>query len=171
MMGRARTAKTMAASRTVPVTLGVAAALLLTSFLAWAAAGAPGAPTWMRPGGGHAHGASMGADASGMDAMHEGMSDGSMQGTTVMMMHSEFMPALLRVRVGETVTWMNHDGVAHTITSDEGDELDSGLVGPNASWSHTFSQPGTYRYHCEPHAREGQGGAYEGMVGAVEVVA
>jgi plastocyanin len=62
-----------------------------------------------------------------------------------------FAPANIVVKAGTTVTWTNYDGVGHTVTSDEGDELDSELLGGNEAFSHTFDQPGAYRYHCTPH--------------------
>lgn len=62
-----------------------------------------------------------------------------------------FAPANIVVDVGTTVTWTNEDNVAHTVTSDEGGELDSPLLGENESFSHTFDQPGAYAYHCTPH--------------------
>ena len=61
-----------------------------------------------------------------------------------------FDPVIIRVTAGTTVTWMNDDDVAHTVTADEG-EFDSGFVNPGQSWSHTFTEPGTYRYYCLPH--------------------
>ena len=62
-----------------------------------------------------------------------------------------FVPANIVVEAGTTVTWTNYDGVGHTVTSDEGDELDSDLLGGNETFSHTFDEPGAYRYHCTPH--------------------
>jgi len=62
-----------------------------------------------------------------------------------------FSPANIVVDVGTTVTWTNYDDVEHTVTSDEGDELDSELFGENETFSHTFDTPGEYAYHCSPH--------------------
>lgn len=61
-----------------------------------------------------------------------------------------FVPATLTIAVSNSVTWFNGDAMVHTVTSDTGgfDSLD--LV-PGASFSHTFTQPGTYTYHCTPH--------------------
>jgi len=62
-----------------------------------------------------------------------------------------FAPASIVVDVGATVTWTNYDGVAHTVTSDEGDALDSPLLGEGETFTKTFDAPGEYFYYCKPH--------------------
>ena len=62
-----------------------------------------------------------------------------------------FSPANIVVDVGTTVTWTNYDSVGHTVTSDEGDALDSPTLDENESFSFTFREPGAYAYHCQPH--------------------
>ena len=71
--------------------------------------------------------------------------------TQVRLQDFAFSPANIVVDVGATVTWTNYDGVAHTVTSDEGEELKSPLFGQNGTFSYTFDKPGVYFYHCEPH--------------------
>jgi plastocyanin len=61
-----------------------------------------------------------------------------------------FSPATIEVKVGQAITWVNRDSTAHTITSDAGD-FNSGEVLSGALWTHAFSAPGTYTYHCDPH--------------------
>lgn len=61
-----------------------------------------------------------------------------------------FDPATIRIRVGESVGWMNDDVVAHTVTDDAG-AFDSGFIDPAASFTQVFSEPGTFTYHCTPH--------------------
>jgi plastocyanin len=61
-----------------------------------------------------------------------------------------FEPATLTVAVGTTVTWTNDGQRPHTISDDDG-AFDSGRLDPGESFSHTFDQPGTYRYHCGFH--------------------
>jgi len=63
-----------------------------------------------------------------------------------------FSPANIVVEVGTTVTWTNDDDVGHTVTSDDGDELDSALFRRGETYSHTFGTEGTFAYHCRPHS-------------------
>ncbi len=71
--------------------------------------------------------------------------------TQVRLQDFAFSPANIVVDVGATVTWTNYDGVAHTVTSDQGEELKSPLFGQDGTFSYTFDEPGEYFYHCEPH--------------------
>lgn len=64
-----------------------------------------------------------------------------------------FLPRVLTVPVGTTVTWVNSDVVSHTVTRDARDEpFDSGLLGNQGVFTHTFGTVGTYGYLCSPHA-------------------
>ncbi len=87
-----------------------------------------------------------------------------------------FAPLEVRVAVGSTVTWVNEEDVGHAVTPDDaaawgtpgsGDAPDQYLQ-KGASWSHRFDAPGTYRYHCAPHATKA-GDRYMGMIGTVIV--
>jgi plastocyanin len=61
-----------------------------------------------------------------------------------------FQPGVLKVKPGAKVTWTNDDGVTHTVTADS-KWFDSGPLQPGASFSFTFTRPGTYAYHCSVH--------------------
>ena len=63
-----------------------------------------------------------------------------------------FIPSEIHVRAGTTVTWINCEtsGTAHTSTSDAG-VWGSDLLQPGATFSFTFTQAGTFPYHCTPH--------------------
>ena len=63
-----------------------------------------------------------------------------------------FAPANIVIDAGTTVTWTNYDNVDHTVTSDEGDLLQSERFGEDGTFRHTFETPGEYYYHCEPHS-------------------
>lgn len=63
---------------------------------------------------------------------------------------SAFGTTVLTVQVGDTVTWTNADDRPHTVTSQNG-AFDSGNVDEGASFSFTFTEPGTYAYLCEYH--------------------
>ena len=65
--------------------------------------------------------------------------------------NSCFSPYTISVDVGDTVTWYNADTAAHTVTSGTAaggpdGVFDSSLFMSGASFSHTFSQAGTYPY-------------------------
>ena len=61
-----------------------------------------------------------------------------------------FNPSTLTVKAGTKVTWTNNDSVAHTVTSDSG-KFDSGNISPGQSFSYTFTNTGTFNYHCTIH--------------------
>jgi plastocyanin len=63
-----------------------------------------------------------------------------------------FSPANITVKKGTAVTWTNKDSVAHTVTESDA------LLGPNSndidngkSYSFTYTQAGTFTYHCAIH--------------------
>ena len=61
-----------------------------------------------------------------------------------------FGPKRIEIAAGGTVTWTNNDQLVHTITADDR-SWDSGPIEPGKTWSHTFTQPGEYAFHCTPH--------------------
>jgi plastocyanin len=61
----------------------------------------------------------------------------------------------LTVAKGAVVTWKNNDGMTHTATSDNSSafQFDTGDIAPGAtSRSVTFTQSGTFAYHCVHHS-------------------
>jgi len=69
-----------------------------------------------------------------------------------------YSPYSIAVRVGESVTWINQDSAAHTVTSGTvtnggpiGEDFDSGLVLSGDSFSHKFNQQATFDYFCMVH--------------------
>lgn len=69
----------------------------------------------------------------------------------VFIQNSNFSPSTITVAANTTITWTNKDGMSHTVTSDTGNELNSGNITANETWSHTFTVAGTYPYHCTVH--------------------
>lgn len=67
-------------------------------------------------------------------------------GNSVSIMNFTFSPTTLTVKTGTKVTWTNKD----TVTDDKG-AFNSGLLTPGNSFSFTFTQAGTYSYHCNIH--------------------
>jgi plastocyanin len=89
-----------------------------------------------------------------------------------------FSPANVTIHAGMTVRWINSGPSAHTTTSDNGFWSSGNLDAPNGgggvygdggsgggSYMVTFTQPGTYAYHCEIHPPS----AYPHFVGTITV--
>ena len=56
----------------------------------------------------------------------------------------------ITVPVGTTVTVRNDDGAAHTFTADDG-SFDSGSIAGGATFEFTFTEAGTFPFHCNIH--------------------
>lgn len=61
-----------------------------------------------------------------------------------------FSPATVRIKVGQTVEWVNGDPLAHTVTADD-KSWGSGFVNQGGSFTRRFTAAGSFPYHCEPH--------------------
>ncbi|MFF4836605.1 cupredoxin family copper-binding protein [Streptomyces sp. NPDC001315] len=73
-------------------------------------------------------------------------------GNAVAIRNFAFSPATLKVKAGTTVTWTNQDSDAHTVTSaGSGGPLHSAALATHATFSYTFTKPGTYAYLCTIH--------------------
>jgi len=62
----------------------------------------------------------------------------------------QFNPAAITVHVGDTISFINDDEAAHTVTAD-GKSFDSGNLDQNQKWSFTFKKSGTFTYICAYH--------------------
>ena len=61
-----------------------------------------------------------------------------------------FAPARIEISAGSTVEWTNRDPMQHSVMARDS-SFDSGLLDPNAKFSHTFDSAGTYEIVCGPH--------------------
>lgn len=61
-----------------------------------------------------------------------------------------YSPTSVSVFAGETVTWRNNGQAQHSATANDG-SFDTGIFGPGASRSETFSRTGTFSYYCTVH--------------------
>ena len=92
---------------------------------------------------------------------------------TVVMQSNKYAPRDVNVRVGDTVTWMNNDGVGHSVTADDGSfdsHPDCGMLAGRClergeRFTHPFTKAGRVPYFCRVHG--GRGG--QGMTGTVTV--
>jgi len=71
-------------------------------------------------------------------------------GSAVTIQNFAFSPVSLTVAAGTTVTWTDKDNTEHTVSADDG-SFGSQKLTPGATFSETFSTPGTYAYHCSIH--------------------
>ncbi len=75
-----------------------------------------------------------------------------------------YQPNPVQVSVGSTVTWTNDDAQPHTATSGQNatpdGTFDSGIMAPQATFEHTFTEAGEFPYFCLLHPN---------MVGTVSV--
>ena len=60
-----------------------------------------------------------------------------------------FTPVELNVKVGDTVTWTNHDDIPHTVVS--AGKFRSKTMDTDNSFSFTFTSAGDYKYLCSLH--------------------
>jgi plastocyanin len=60
-----------------------------------------------------------------------------------------FTPPELKVKVGDTVTWTNHDDIPHTVVS--AGKFRSKTLDSDDSFSFTFTAAGDYKYFCGIH--------------------
>ncbi len=67
---------------------------------------------------------------------------------------SNFMysPAVLKVKVGSTITITNEDEVEHTATSNTEGAFDTGTLKKGQSTSFKVNKVGSFSYHCSFHA-------------------
>ena len=84
-------------------------------------------------------------------------------GQTVSLKLIAFKPERLSAAVGSAVTWKNEDASEHTVTSGTvsqstggvttavDNKFESGSLAQNATFSFTFTTPGTYSYFCKIH--------------------
>jgi plastocyanin len=62
----------------------------------------------------------------------------------------KFGPAVLQIRAGTVVEWINDDPLDHTVTASDS-SFASGPIKPGARWRHRFESAGTLTYACTPH--------------------
>ena len=95
----------------------------------------------------------------GQDSGQYGDQNGGQYGaspSTVVLRGTAFNPSRLTAKVGQDVVWSwNDNGVAHTVTADDG-SFDSGRM-TSGTFRHTFDHPGEFTYHCQIHPQQMMG--------------
>ncbi|HSF19673.1 MAG TPA: cytochrome P460 family protein [Vicinamibacteria bacterium] len=72
------------------------------------------------------------------------------EGLIVIVQNLSFTPNVIRVKPGQTITWVNRDDFVHTVTAND-TSFDTGIMEPGESAQITFEETGTFPYHCTPH--------------------
>lgn len=66
-----------------------------------------------------------------------------------------FTPAVLKVKKGTTVVWVNQDSAAHTVETSDKESAEQVMTSPllkkGERHSITFNTVGTFNYLCGPH--------------------
>ena len=76
----------------------------------------------------------------------------AVSGQQVEMKDIAYQPETIRVRTGETITWINRDAVQHDVVNVmEGEEPRSELFNEGQTYEWTPTEPGTIEYLCTVH--------------------
>jgi plastocyanin len=70
---------------------------------------------------------------------------------TVTIEGTNFQPATLTVKAGDSVVWVNKDPFPHTATSEDAGGFDSHVIPPDKSWTYTPKTRGDFAYTCTLH--------------------
>ena len=70
---------------------------------------------------------------------------------TIDIKNFEYSQPALTINKGDTVKWVQMDSVAHTVTSDTDAWTESPSLKNGESFEHTFTDAGTFTYHCMHH--------------------
>jgi plastocyanin len=148
--------------------LAVALARLLVAGAALAACGGDDAGDDAGDGGRAASdgAAAEGPDAEGPDAEAPDTVVITTDPAPVNALDNSFMPEDIQVKAGTEVVWTNKGRNEHNALHVDGDDwgVEVDDFQPGDVYSHTFDEPGVYRYYCSIH-----GSTDAGMIGTVVV--
>ncbi|MGO9059124.1 MAG: plastocyanin/azurin family copper-binding protein [Candidatus Binataceae bacterium] len=85
---------------------------------------------------------------------------------------AKYRPDPVKIKVGDTIKWVNKGETIHTATTDPSqapdaswasvpkgaETFDSGYMNGGEDFSYTFKVPGVYHYFCTTHVKEGMKG-------------
>ncbi|MBK8918805.1 MAG: cupredoxin domain-containing protein [Betaproteobacteria bacterium] len=71
---------------------------------------------------------------------------------TVEIQNYSYIPAEVRIRIGDTVRWINKEKrTSHSILFPAEGGLESERIFPEETWQRSFPKAGSYPYTCGPH--------------------
>jgi plastocyanin len=83
-------------------------------------------------------------------------------GDRISMRDNRFIPADVRVRVGQKITWVNDETVPHNVVAKSGADFQSDTFGKGKTYTWTPDKAGTVKYVCTLHP---------GMDGTIQIAA
>ena len=92
---------------------------------------------------------SLGLTVAAAILLHLGTAPAQAEELKVTIDNFTFSPAEMKVKVGDTVTWTNHDDIPHTVVS--AGKFRSKTLDTDNSFSFTFTAAGDYKYFCSLH--------------------
>jgi plastocyanin len=63
----------------------------------------------------------------------------------------KFLPMVLAIQAGDTVDFLNHDGVEHNVYSPDNEAFNLGTFKSEDKRSYAFEKPGVYKIRCSIH--------------------
>lgn len=79
----------------------------------------------------------------------------------VSLVDDRFEPVSIEIPAGTTVTWVNNGADWHSVAAYDG-SFESPKLATGGTFSHEFTEPGTYKYICKHHG-------LQGMIGQIVV--
>lgn len=81
-----------------------------------------------------------------------GTAPGTETAPQVMIDNFVYSPVPLTVKVGTTVTWINHDDIPHTVDSTQG-KFKSAALDTDDKFEFRFTEAGEYPFFCRIHPK------------------
>ncbi len=81
-----------------------------------------------------------------------GTAAGTDAASQVMIDNFVYSPVPLTVKVGTTVTWINHDDIPHTVDSTQG-KFKSAALDTDDKFEFQFKEAGEYPFYCRIHPK------------------
>lgn len=93
-----------------------------------------------------------GCQPTPLDLNKQSATDVPQEEGAISALNMTYSPDTLTVRPGATILFTNRDVADHSITSDDGNSFDTGLIAQDGIGEFTAPTiPGTYPYHCTSH--------------------
>jgi len=70
---------------------------------------------------------------------------------TIDISNFEFAQPVITINKGDTVKWTQRDSIGHIVTSDNNAWEPSPALKSGETFEQTFTESGTFTYHCTPH--------------------